>query len=114
MSSQFSLPDISGFSPEEQNALMYHRRNLLGNTALKHDDGSLTTFYGTVVETPKGAMVLPTYWGGAIREVPDAMRWAARSGIQFPTYKDVDSALAAEKRMHDIMEQDLQLYRKGK
>lgn len=109
--SGLKLSDISKFSPEEQAALTYHRNNLLGGTALTHPDGDVTTFYGTVVETPEGAMVLPTYWGGAIREVPDAMRFAMKSGIKFPTYKDVDTALAAEKRMHDVMEQDVRAFR---
>ena len=59
-------------------------------------------------------MLLPTYWGGAVREVPDAMRFAIKSGIKFPTYPSVDEALAAEKRMHDIMEQDLEVYRAKK
>lgn len=108
------LADISHFTPQEQAALNYHRRNLLGNTGLRHDDGSTTTFYGTVVDTDKGSMILPTYWGGSIREVPDAMRWAIKSGIDFPVYPTTEDALAAEKRMHDIMEQDIAVFRKGK
>lgn len=108
------LVDISKFSPQEQAALNYHRTNLIGNTGLKHPDGSTTTFYGTVVNTDKGSMILPTYWNGAIREVPDAMRFAIKSGIDFPTYKNEKEALAAEQRMHSIMEQDVASYAKGK
>jgi hypothetical protein len=108
------LVDISNFSPEEQAALNYHRQNLLGNTGLKHKDGSMTTFMGSVVDTDKGSMILPTYWGGAVRSVPDAMRFAIKSGINFPTYPTTEDALAAEKRMHDIMEQDTMMFRKGK
>ena len=108
-----NLPDISKFTPQEQAAISYHRNNLLGGTSLRHPDNSLTTFYGAVVETPEGAMVLPTYWHGQIREVPQAMKFAIKSGIQFPTYKTVDEALKAEKRMHDVMEQDVTLYNKG-
>lgn len=108
------LVDISGFSPQEQAALNYHRQNLLGGTGLQHPDGSTTTFYGTVVNTDKGAMVLPTYWGGAIRSVPDAMRWAIKSGIDFPTYPTEKEALDAEQKMHKIMEQDVATYGKRK
>lgn len=107
------LADISGFSPQEQAALNYHRQNLLGNTGLKHKDGSMTTFYGTVVDTDKGSTIIPTYWGGAIRSVPDAMRWAIKSGIEFPTYPSTKEALAAEQRLHGIMEQDVNAYTKG-
>jgi hypothetical protein len=114
MADAFKLPDISKFSPEEQSALTYHRQNLLGNTALKHDDGSLTTFMGTVVDTDKGAMILPTYWGGAVRDVPDAMRFAIKSGINFPTYPIVKDALKAEQNMHRIMEQDVKAYMRGR
>jgi hypothetical protein len=106
--------DISDFTPQEQAALNYHRSHLLNNTYQKNDDKSLTTFYGTVVDTDKGAKVIPTYWGGQTREVPDAMRFAARSNIDFPTYADVDTALKAEKRMHDIMEQDIDVFMKAK
>jgi hypothetical protein len=108
------LADISQFSPEEQEALNYHRQNLIGGTGLRHEDGSMTTFMGTVVDTDKGSMVLPTYWGSAVRSVPDAMRFAIKSGIKFPTYPTTEDALAAEKRMHDIMEQDTMMFRKGK
>ena len=110
---ELTLPDISKFTPQEQAAISYHRSNLLGGTSLRNPDKSLTTFYGTVVETPEGAMVLPTYWHGQIRDVPQAMKFAIKSGIQFPKYKTVDDALTAEKRMHDVMEQDLSVYSKG-
>jgi hypothetical protein len=106
-----TLPDISKFTPNEQAALQYHRNHLLTGSALKHDDGSMTTFMGTVVDTPKGgAMILPTYWNGAVREVPDAMNLAVKSGIKFPIYPSVKAALAAEQRMHKIMEQDVNAY----
>ena len=108
------LADISSFSPQEQAALGYHRQNLLGGTGLKHKDGSTTTFYGTVVDTDKGSTIIPTYWGGAIRSVPDAMRWAIKSGIEFPTYPTTQDALAAEQRMHQIMEQDVNAFSKVK
>jgi hypothetical protein len=108
------LPNIDKFSADEQAALNYHRQNLLTGSGLKHDDGGMTTFMGSVVDTDNGAMILPRYWGGSVREVPDAMRFAIRSGIKFPTYKSVPEALEAEKRMHDVMEQDLKAYMGGK
>ena len=107
--------DISGFSPQEQAALTYHRSNLINGTSKKNKDNSLTTFFGSVVDTPEGgAMILPTYWHGEVRDIPQAMRFAIKSGIDFPKYGSVDEALGAEKRMHDIMEQDVNAYSKGK
>jgi len=39
------------------------------------------------------------------------MRFALKSGIKFPTYGTAEEALAAEKRLHDVMEKDLQEYK---
>ena len=102
--------DISKFTPNEQAALQYHRNHLTGGTGLKNADGSTTTFMGSVVDTPSGAMILPTYWHGEIRDVPQAMKFAIKSGVTFPEYKSVKDALAAEQRMHKIMEQDVESY----
>ena len=103
--------DISKFTPHEQAALQYHRNHLTGGTGLKNADGSTTTFMGSVVDTPSGgAMILPTYWHGEIRDVPQAMKFATKSGVTFPEYKSVKDALAAEQRMHKIMEQDVESY----
>ena len=105
------LVDISKFTPNEQAALQYHRNHLTGGTGLKNADGSTTTFMGSVVDTPNGgAMILPTYWHGEIRDVPQAMKFATKSGVTFPEYKSVKEALAAEQRMHKIMEQDVESY----
>ena len=108
------LPSIDQFSPQEQAALNYHRQNLIGGTGKANKDGSMTTFMGSVVDTNDGAMILPTYWAGSVRSVPDAMRFAIKSGIDFPKYPSVAEALAAEKRMHGVMEQDTTMFRKGK
>lgn len=93
--------------PEEQSVLDYHRKNLLGGTGLKNADGSITTFKGAVVGADDGYMILPTYWHGQVREVPDAMRFAIKSGIKFPRYKTLQEALAAEQRLHKVMEMDV-------
>ncbi len=74
---------------------------------MKNPDGSMTTFKGSVVGADGGHMILPTYWHGQVRDIPQAMRFAIKSGIKFPIYPTVDEALAAEQRLHGIMEQDL-------
>lgn len=102
--------DISNFTPEEQAALQYHRDQLTNNTALINQNGSLTSFMGAVVTRNKRAMILPLYWHGKVRDQAQAMNFATESGIAFPEYKSVDEALAAEERMHKIMEQDSQSY----
>lgn len=105
---------MADLTPQEQAAIDYHRSNLLTGNALKHPDGSLTTFMGSVVGTDKGHMILPLYWGNDVRSVPDAMRSAIKSGIDFPTYKTEEAALKAEERLHKIMEQDVIDYNRPK
>jgi hypothetical protein len=112
--------DISQFTPQEQAALNYHRANLLNSTFLRQPDGGITTFYGSVLPARavfpnrKGEVIIPTYWGGDIRKMPEAVKFAAKSGIDFPVYPDAETALAAEKRMHEIMERDTQAFNKAK
>ena len=101
-------------TPAEEEALAYHRRNLESGNYLQHPDGSLTTFYGTVMDDDKGAMLIPTYWHGAIRNPEQAMRFAIKSGINFPRYKDTAQALAAERALHDIMTAETTAFAKKK
>ena len=98
---------MAGLTPDEQAAIDYHRSNLWGGNALVNPDGSTTTFRGAVIGTDGGHMILPTYWHGQVRDIPQAMRFAIKSGIKFPVYKTAKDALAAEQRLHGIMEKDL-------
>jgi len=97
-------------TPAEEEALRYHRQNLERGTYLRNPDGSLTTFYGTVVGDDKGAMLIPTYWHGAIRDPEQSVKFALKSGINFPRYKSTERALAAERALHDIMEAETQAF----
>jgi hypothetical protein len=97
-------------TPEEQSVIDYHRRHLQLGTGLHNEDGTTTTFRGAIVGTPEGELLFPTYWNGAVREIPDAMRLMGKSGIRFPTYKSIKEAEQAEKRLHDIMESDVQQF----
>lgn len=103
----------TGFTPSEREVLLYHRNNLFGGKGLVNPDGSVTTFKGAIVETPDGKQALiPTYWGGAVRDIPDAVRWAVKSGISFPVYNTIEEAEAAEKRLHSLMDEDMKVYEK--
>jgi len=94
-------------SPSEQAALDYHRTNLALGQGMKNADGSMTTFKGAVVGVDGKHMILPTYWHGQVRSIPEAMRFAIRSGIPFPSYKTPEQALQAEQKIHKLMEQDM-------
>ena len=107
---EMKFSDISSYSPEEQDALTYHRNNLLGGTHKRNHDGSLTTFYGAVVDTNEGSMIIPRYWHGQIRSVPEAMELAMKSQYRFPRYPNTNAALAAEKKMHDQMSKDVDVF----
>lgn len=95
----------------EAAVLAYHRNNLFGGRALLNPDGSATTFRGAIVETPEGGQALiPTYWNGAVRDVPDAVRLAIKSGLSFPVYDTPEEAADAETRLHKMMEDDMRMY----
>ena len=101
-------------TPEEQEVLDYHRRNLATGMYQKNADGSLTTFKGAVVGLPQGETLIPTYWYGQERDIPTAVRFATRSGIKFPSYKTPEEALTREKTIHSMMERDISDYMKKK
>ena len=73
----------------------------------RNADGSITTFKGAVFDTPTGATLVPTYWHGQVREPHEGYRMAVKSGIKFPQYKSREDALARERAIHNIMEQDI-------
>ncbi|MGV0954692.1 MAG: hypothetical protein ACOYBR_10300 [Fluviibacter sp.] len=106
------MPDK--LTPEEQEVLNYHRRNLQTGIYQKNADGSLTTFKGAVVGLPGGETIIPTYWYGQERDVPTAVRFMQRSGIKFPSYSSVDQALARERELHSMMEQDTSEFMKAR
>jgi len=99
-------------TPEEQEVLDYHRRNLATGMYQKNADGSITTFKGAVFDTPTGATLVPTYWHGQVREPHEGYRMAVKSGIRFPQYKTREEALAREHLIHRLMEQDIQAFQK--
>jgi len=101
-------------TPEEQEVLDYHRRNLATGMYQKNADGSLTTFKGAVVGLPQGETLIPTYWYGQERDIPTAVRFATRSGIKFPSYKTPEEALAREQAIHKIMEADIDTFQKSR
>ena len=106
------MPDK--LTPEEQEVLDYHRRNLATGMYQKNADGSLTTFKGAVVGLPQGETLIPTYWHGQERDVPSAVRLAMKSGIKFPSYKTPEEALSREQTIHKMMEKDIADFQKTK
>jgi hypothetical protein len=91
----------------EQSVIDYHRDKLKNGTYQKNDDGSVTTFRGAVVPwTGTSQAIIPTYWDGEELPFKEATKRAKNSGISWPSYKTADEALAAEARLHKIMEAD--------
>ena len=80
---------------------------------MTNPDGSPTTFRGAVMGVNGGAMLFPLYRDGVILEPSTAQRLAVRSGIRFPVYADVDTALARERALHKIMEEDSRAFMKS-
>jgi hypothetical protein len=81
---------------------------------MTNPDGSPTTFKGMTMGDNGDVRVLPRYWHGAILEPKTAYRMAERSGIKFPSYPDVDTALAREQYMHEVMKADSDAFMKQK
>ena len=94
--------------PAEMPVIDYHRQHLAQKTFKLNPDGSITTFMGTIVgNDDMGYQIIPTYWHGESRDPDQAVRFALKSGIQFPKYKTLKEAESAEKALHTIMEEDL-------
>ncbi len=108
---QFQDPALS-LSPEELNALNYHRNNLAPGKYMPQKNGEITTFYGARMETPEGVMYFPTYWGGKILPPKEAIKKALSSGIKFPIYKNDEEAAKRESVIHDIMSSDVDEFKK--
>jgi hypothetical protein len=102
---QFKDPALS-LSPEELNALNYHRGNLAPGKYLPQENGGITTFYGARMSVPEGVMYYPTYWEGKILPPQDALEKARGSGIKFPVYKNDKEAAKRESVIHGIMNSD--------
>ena len=108
--------DIAKLTPQEQSVINYHRANLEGNNYWEHPDGEITTFHGTIVDTPDGgAALIPGYWGGRqTRSVPDAVEKAIKSGVDWPRFKNPQEARSTEIKLHGIMERDLDVFKKAR
>jgi hypothetical protein len=101
-------------SPEEKNAVDYHRRNLAADMVRHNDNGSGSSYIGVINEMNGKETYYPTFWNG--KELPreEAERRVRQSGIEFPTYPDYETGLKREKQIHDdIMSPEMNRYLKG-
>lgn len=101
-------------SPEEKNAVDYHRRNLAADMVRHNDNGSGSSYIGVVNELNGKETYYPTLWNG--KELPraEAEKRVIQSGIAFPTYPDYETGVRREKRIHDdIMAPEMDRYLKG-
>lgn len=110
----YYTPLPEDLTPEEQNVIQYHRDNLDNNTFITDPDGRPTTFMGAVMGVDNGTMLFPRYRNGVVLEPSTAQRLAVRSGVKFPVYKDVETALAREAFLHAIMKTDSDSFKQQK
>lgn len=110
----YYTPLPTDLTPEELNAIQYHRDRLDTGTYMTNQDGSPTTFFGARMGTPEGVMYFPTYWSGVKMEPRTALRMASRSGIKFPVYPNDEIAAAREAIIHGVMEADSRAFAKAK
>jgi hypothetical protein len=101
---------LSKLTPNERANIEYHRSHLRNKTYFKDPStGDITTFYGMTVKLPDGRFAtVPSYLGGGkfAGTEEEALQHANKIGLKYPIYKSEKEALAAESRVHDVMQMD--------
>lgn len=103
---QFAMREEDTLSPEEKNVLQYHRDRMKDGTAIRNNDGSLTTFMGAISDIDGKPTIHPTFFDGKVISPQEGARRAVASGIKWPQYKSVKQAEFAEEKIHAIMARD--------
>jgi len=111
---QFSAPE--GLTPKERNLLDYHRDNLRKGTYATLPNGDIASVYITGVEGP-GAKIynVPGYWNGQLHtDVAEIQEHAKNIGWdRFPSYATPQEADMAADKVHQIIEDDVERFRRG-
>lgn len=95
-----------GLNQQERALYARHLRNSQGG-GVKNSDGSLSTIRSITIEEDGKHYVLPTVWDGKILSGEEAVRRAAKEGLEkFPSYGSNDEALSRYEAMHKFMEEE--------
>lgn len=100
-------------SPQERNLIAYHRKNLIDGTFLDDEQG-LTTVYITGVNGPDGRIYNVPGFADNRRLTPEeALDRAKRVGLnKYPSYATIEEADAAAERVHSVIENDADTFRR--
>lgn len=107
------MPVPNGIDPRERSLIGYHRQNLRNGTYLDDGEG-LTTLYLTGVTGPDGRIYnVPGYAEGRRLSPREAAERADRIGWgNFPSYSSGPESNIAAQRLHRIIEDDANVFRR--
>ena len=105
------------FTPQEQRYLDFHRKNLDEGLGRENPDGSMTTILGKIISDQEGtAYLIPGYNPSNKKNMTDQEAWdrANEIGLEnFPSAASVDLMRATEKELKEVINQDMEDYRKN-
>ena len=105
------------FTPQEQRYLDFHRKNLDEGLGRENPDGSMTTILGKIISDQEGtAYLIPGYNPSNKKDMTDQEAWdrANEIGLEnFPSAASVDLMRATEKELKEVINQDMEDYRKN-
>jgi hypothetical protein len=86
----------------------HHFRNLANGTAVRNEDGSVSTVYTRQVDLPnqegkKVPTLIPSVYDGKILSEKDAVERAVRSGLTYPTAPTHEELREFDKQIHKSM-----------
>ena len=83
--------------------LPHHYQNLAQDTAVKNEDGSVSTVYTRQVDINGRPTLIPSVWDGKILDEEQAVERALTSGVQWPTANTHEELRAYDEQLHQNM-----------
>jgi hypothetical protein len=83
--------------------LLHHYQNLAQDTAVKNEDGSVSTVYTRQVDINGRPTLIPSVWDGKILDEEQAVERALTSGVQWPTANTHEELRAYDEQLHQNM-----------
>jgi len=84
--------------------LRHHYENLANGTAVKNEDGSVSTVFTVQVDIDGKPTLIPTVWDGRILSEEEAAQRALNSGIQWPTANSHEELRNYDVELHKQMQ----------
>ena len=99
-------PNPLSLNDQERNVIAHHKAEL-ERGGVKNSDGSTSTFRGEVGNIRGRETLYPTVRDGKVLSSTEARAAAANEPGKWPSYDSPSKAVAREKQIHTIMEEDI-------